>query len=74
MINAGKIKNAETRRFVLAYQLAEIIKLDKKEVYSLFELENLDMDIYELAKKIFDRCNLYNNVNLNSKKYVMEKK
>ena len=32
------------------------------------------MDIYELAKKIFDRCNLYNNVNLNSKKYVMEKK
>lgn len=59
MINVNKIKNDDTRKFILAYQLAQIIKSDKEELWSLFEVDNLDMELYGLTKQIIDRSNKY---------------
>ena len=67
MINVNKLKNDDTKKFILAYQLAEIIKSDKDELWSLFEIENINIDIYALTKQIIDRCNKYRE-NLQSKK------
>lgn len=59
MINVNKIKNEDTRKFILAYQLVQIIKSDNEELYSLFEIDNLDMNLYGLTKEIIDRSNMY---------------
>ena len=59
MINVNKIKNEDTRKFILAYQLVQIIKSDNEELYSLFEIDNLDMNLYDLTKEIIDRSNKY---------------
>ena len=59
VVDIGKIKNYDTRRFIVAYQLAEIIKSNDKEIYSIFEIENINIEVYELAMKIFERSNKY---------------
>ena len=67
MVNVNKLKNDNTKKFILAYQLVEIIKSDEDELWSLFEIDNIDMDIYALTQQIIDRCNKYRE-NLQSKK------
>lgn len=59
MINREKLNNTKTLKFILSYQLAEVIISNKEELYSIFEIENIDLEVYKLAKIIFEK----NNVN-----------
>lgn len=71
MINVEKINSIDVRNFILSYQLAEVIKTTDKGLYSFFEIENLDMNIYKLAKKIFDRSNKYKEKKKSKKKKLI---
>ena len=54
-INCLKVQDADDRKFLISYQLAEIIKCKDDELYSCFNLNSVDLDVYDLAKKIYNR-------------------
>lgn len=54
-VNCINVKDPEERRFLLAYQLAEVIKCNQEEFSSSFSLHSIDLEVYELAKRIYDR-------------------
>jgi len=58
-INKKCVNNGELSRFILAYQIVEYVNSDKDEFQSLFRIDEMNVDNYMLAKKIFDRSNKY---------------
>jgi len=59
IVNNYKIRDASMLKFICAYQLAEVIILNQKELCSLFKLEFIEPETYRLAQEIFNRSNKY---------------
>lgn len=57
-INNTCVNNGDLNRFILAYQIVEYVNSDRDKFESLFRIDNMNMDNYMLAKKIFDRSNM----------------
>lgn len=57
-INNTCVNNWDLIRFILAYQIVEYVNSDRDEFESLFRIDNMNIDNYMLAKKIFDRSNM----------------
>lgn len=66
ILNKSRLNDESLLRFVLAYQLAELIKINRER--SVFKIECMENEIYQLAKAIFDRSNKYKNGKLFARK------
>ena len=69
ILNKTKLNDMDNLKFVLAYQIAEVIKYNKEELFSVFKLDFIDFDIYKDAKVIYNRSNIDKN-----KKSIIKKK
>jgi len=58
-INGKCVNKGDVSRFIVAYLLAAYVNSDKDEFQSLFRIDEMNVDNYMLAKKIFDRSNKY---------------
>lgn len=59
IVNNYKIRDNNMLKFICAYQLAEVIMLNKQDMCSIFKIEFIDAEIYKLAQEIFNRSNKY---------------
>ena len=57
-INNNCVNNGDLNRFILAYQIVEYVNSGKINFKSLYAIDNMNVDNYMLAKKIFDRSNM----------------
>ena len=57
-INNNCVNNGDLTRFILAYQIVEYVISDKINFKSFYAIDNMNVDNYMLAKKIFDRSNM----------------
>ena len=57
-INNTCVNNWDLIRFILAYQIVEYVNSDKINFKSFYAIDNMNIDNYMLAKKIFDRSNI----------------
>lgn len=58
-LNKSRVNDGDLCKFILAYQLAEYINEGSAIFYSFYEIDKMDEDFYLLAKKIFQRSNMY---------------
>ena len=73
IVNNYKIRDNNMLKFICAYQLAEVIILNKQELCSIFKIEFIDAEIYKLAQDIFNRSNKYKNNNQLLKNKILKK-
>ena len=59
IVNNYKIRDNNMLKFICAYQLAEVIILNKQDMCSIFKIEFIDTEIYKLAQEIYNRSNKY---------------
>ena len=57
-INNNCVNNGELVRFILAYQIVEYVNSNEINFKSFYTIDNMNVDNYMLAKKIFDRSNM----------------
>ena len=67
-INKHSINDGDLSRFILAYQLAEYVKTDRDDFYSLYAIDKMQIDCYLLARDIVNRRNKYKKGRTRSRK------
>lgn len=72
-LNKSRVNDGDLCKFILAYQLAEYVNMGSIIFYSFYEIDKMEDDIYSLAKKIFERSDMYKKKN-SPKKYSLLKK
>lgn len=70
ILNNEKIQDYDMLKFILSYQLAELIILNKEELCSIFKIELIDAETYKLAQDIFNRSNKYKSKQLSNNKIL----
>lgn len=68
-LNKSRVNDSDLSRFILAYQLAEYVKADENDFYSLYEIDKMQIDCYLLARDIVNRRNKYKKGRVRSRKF-----
>lgn len=68
-LNKSRVNDSDLSRFILAYQLAEYVKDDGNDFYSLYEIDKMQIDCYLLARDIVNRRNKYKKGRVRSRKF-----
>ena len=57
-INNKCVNNGDLNRFILAYQIAEYVNSNELNFKSVYKIDEMNMDNFMLAKKIYDRSSM----------------
>lgn len=57
-INNKCVNNGDLIRFILAYQIVEYVNSNEVNFKSVYKIDEMNMDNFMLAKKIYDRSNM----------------
>ena len=57
-INNKCVNNGDLNRFILAYQIAEYVNSNELNFKFVYKIDEMNMDSFMLAKKIYDRSSM----------------